>query len=146
MNEEEILKGIKKEILQSDKDYISQHLKAANHYSFLQEIGVLTKENCDVIEKEASDKEKADKLLEIIISKGPSSFDYLCDALQHEDTQQFLLERLKQKFDMRKHFLLDVCAAKENKPRKVPTSLPIASIDLTSTPCVDSQPDANSQN
>ncbi|GAB1609171.1 uncharacterized protein LOC115224026 [Argonauta hians] len=148
MNEEEILKGIKKEILQSDRDYISQHLKPSNHYSFLQEKEVLSQEECDGIEKEGStDKEKADRLVGIMISKGPTSFDHLCESLQHEDTQQFLLERLKQKFETRKQFLLDMYASKDNKPRKVPTSLPIAKIDLTTStlPKADGEPQTESK-
>lgn len=144
MNEEDVLMGFKKEILQSNRDYICQHLQPELHFEYLCHENVLSKDDCEVIENESSNEKKASKFLDIIISKGPNSFDHLCAALQAERTQLFLFERLNEKYEIKKQFFLDLCAAKDGKPRRVPTSLPIASIDLTPSSCVEPQQSGNS--
>lgn len=100
--------------MQSNRDYICQHLQPELHFEYLCQENVLSKEDCEVIENESSNEKKASKFLDIIISKGPNSFDHLCAALQAERTQLFLFERLNEKYEIKKQFFLGELANMES--------------------------------
>lgn len=86
--------------LRDNLHFLCNNLDVDDHYIFLEDRGVLSRDSAERIRKVPCTRK--DRVYEMIseLSRGPSnSFDALCESIKNETVQQFMADRLLQSFE-----------------------------------------------
>ena len=75
-------------------DLLSRNLEPSRHFGYLRSASVLNSEDQETINNQPTRRQRAEKLVDILRTKGPRAFDALCGSLEKDRTQLFLLSEL----------------------------------------------------
>jgi len=73
---------------------LCENIDPRRHYCYLRSKLILSSDDQERIDSGQTRRDRACRLIDILITKGPTAFDELCDSIREERTQIFLLELL----------------------------------------------------
>ena len=83
------------QVLVDNMDLLSKNLEPRRHYGYLRSATVLNVEDQETIDNpHLTRSQRTIRLIDIIRTKGPRAFDALCESLEQDKTQVFLLSEL----------------------------------------------------
>ena len=81
-------------MLQTQYAALCEYIEPRRHYSYLRSKFLLSSDDHERIDSALTRRDRVIKLIDILLTKGPTAFDGLCDSIREERTQTFLLEIL----------------------------------------------------
>lgn len=110
-NSEEDLASLKEHVLQAMRGTLVKNIDPTKFLPILQSKFVLNSREAGEIKSCCSKSvfEGADKLIDILCTKGARGYDVLCQALYHDQTQLFLLTALNKSLELVRHKQGSVC-------------------------------------
>ncbi|KAK3088304.1 hypothetical protein FSP39_017281 [Pinctada imbricata] len=104
-SEEEILDAIKIEILEEKRAYLCKYLDPKSYFPSLRSASLIDSDDEELILAEPTRKRRCEKLLDILMLRGPLCYEGLIRAIQYVRTQTFLVETLNKELEKRKNNL-----------------------------------------
>jgi Caspase recruitment domain len=73
---------------------LCENIDPRRHYCYLRSKEILSCDDQERIDGGQTRKDRASRLIDMLLTKGPTAFDELCASIKEERTQIFLLENL----------------------------------------------------
>ena len=106
VSDEEVYANLRTEVLEDLREDIVAKLAPHKLYSYLRQHRILDAEDQEMIEAKVTRRQKAEKFLDILSTKGPDGFDRFCEGIEKRCTGQLdLLRLILTEFDRRKNDL-----------------------------------------
>lgn len=102
---QEDLAELKCFVLETMREILVNNVDPSNFLPFLRSKFVITGRESDTIKSCCSKSvyDGAEKLIDVLCTKGAKGYDVFCDAILHNETQVFLLTELNKRLEMVKH-------------------------------------------
>ena len=97
--DQEQLCQISRDILEKYRTHLVENIDPVSHFPVLKSRNVITASECDEISQLASRKRRAEKLVDLLLTRGNEGYLALAESMVHEKTQMFLLRKLNQAFE-----------------------------------------------
>ena len=91
---------IAREVLESHRTALVANLDPEPHFPILKSRNVITASECEEISRIPSKRGRAEKLIEILLTRGNNGYLALAQSMLEEKTQMFLLKQLNKSFEM----------------------------------------------
>ncbi|XP_064616589.1 B-cell lymphoma/leukemia 10-like [Liolophura sinensis] len=101
--DQRILDAFKLKVLEEQRYLLCKSIIPDRHYPYLRSKAILSLDDCEEIDAERTTRKKAARFLDIMVSKGPSAYDHLCESLMLDTTQMHLLKRLNTEYEDKKN-------------------------------------------
>lgn len=110
---EDDLAELKCIVLESMRETLVKNVDPTKFLPFLRSRFVLDARESDIIKSSCSRSvfEGADKLVDVLCTKGAKGYDVFCKAILHDETQLFLLKALNKRLELAKHKKMEQEAA-----------------------------------
>ncbi|KAK7488046.1 hypothetical protein BaRGS_00020637, partial [Batillaria attramentaria] len=103
-------------ILQEQRHGLVNNLIADRHMDFLRSKFILTQDDCEEINAQMTQRKRASKFLDILLTKGPTAYDMFCEAIRIDRTQTFILELLNRDYENRLQNYRALVNPQQNRP------------------------------
>ena len=90
---------ISREILEMHRTSLVENIDPENHFPVLKSRNVITSSECDEISQLSSRHRRAERLVEILTTRGNDGYLALAESMVREKTQMFLLQKLNRSFE-----------------------------------------------
>lgn len=90
---------LKQNVLDSLRTKLVENIDPQAHFPYLKTKNVLSGSDCDEINAQVTRIAKADRFVDIISRRGPKAYDQLCQSLNRNGTQTFLLRAMNCKLE-----------------------------------------------
>ena len=95
---------ISRDILEKHRTSLVENLNPENHFPVLKSRNAITSSECDEILQLGSRTRRAERLIEILITRGNNGYLALAESMVREKTQMFLLRKLNQSFESQRRW------------------------------------------
>ena len=95
---------ISRDILEKHRTSLVENIDPENHFPVLKSRNVITASECDEISQLGSRTRRAERLVEILITRGNYGYLALAESMVREKTQMFLLRKLNQSFESQRRW------------------------------------------
>lgn len=96
------------QVLEEQRYLLCKSIIPDRHYPYLRSKAILNLDDCEEIDAERTTRKKAARFLDIMVSKGPSAYDHLCQSLMLDTTQMHVLKQLNTEYEDKKNKYLGI--------------------------------------
>lgn len=104
LNEDQMI-SLSRETFDTCRKDLVENLEPRRHFSTLKKCSIMIESECSEIDSATSRETRADKLVDILKTKGNKGYLALAESLIENKTQIFLLKLLNQTFEKRRRNL-----------------------------------------
>ncbi|XP_057300888.1 caspase-2-like [Hydractinia symbiolongicarpus] len=127
-DEDEILKVYaewKRDVLEEKRYILCKDIDPQRFFPFLRSKQILDQDNEEDINYERTRLRRAERFLDILVTKGPDAFDYFCEALLTQVAGQLhLLKEILEALDDKREDISDLNHRRELPPLRFSVPLP----------------------
>lgn len=124
-NEDEVLAGIKRLILEEKRDFLCKYMNPERYMDYMRSKFVINEEDKEEIEYEKTRRKRASVMIDILLKKGVDAYDVFVMAIQRDRTQTHLVQMLHMEYEKRKNNYFALVKGNSSSEIKINTaSLP----------------------
>ncbi|XP_069109708.1 uncharacterized protein [Argopecten irradians] len=124
-NEDEVLAGIKRLILEEKRDFLCKYMNPERYMDYMRSKFVINEEDKEEIEYEKTRRKRASVMIDILLKKGVDAYDVFVMAIQRDRTQTHLVQMLHMEYEKRKNNYFALVKGNSSSDIKINTaSLP----------------------